>query len=609
MLSIPIQAGRLRDKRLTIPDQEPSTDSNSADSSSGSGSVTVVGSVIGGRYYVRRLIGEGGMGRVFEAEHIDIGRRVALKILHPAYSQTPDLVERLRREARAASKISHPNVVDVTDSGTTPDGAFFFVMEYLEGIELGELIYREGKLDVARALHIGAQISRAIQAAHEVNVIHRDIKPENVLILTRDGQKDFVKVLDFGIAKSGTDSDLENEKDTNGDLRRRLTHPGMTMGTPEYMAPEQAAGRPADPRSDVYAVGGLVYEMLSGKAPYEGQNFMEILHKKATTMPASLSTMREDVPPELEAIVMRAMAREPDGRQRSMDEFGRELTNLATTLFPGFGYIAPVESDKVPQAGVLGALRGGAAQASGLFQRIAIFKRKPVLFGTVGLLAAFVIYLVASSTIHARHAREAAAAAAAAEKVARAEAAAKAEAAQKAQAAALAQAAAQKAEAEAAAATAAAEQAAAAEAENAAAAKDDGDDADAAAKTKTSAHAGAAADNKHLLEEGQRLFRAERFAEARTLFEKVAKSKRDRGQALVGLAEISFQEKNYSDVVRSASQAVDRGGGVRARVLLGDAYFRLNQYKDAAKAYDEALKLDPKNVSAKAGLAAASRRM
>ena len=625
VLSIPIQAGRLRDKRLTIPDQEArsasstdsnsagsnSADSNSADSNSAdASSASVVGTVIGGRYYVRRLIGEGGMGRVFEAEHIDIGRRVALKILHPAYSQTPDLVERLRREARAASKISHPNVVDVTDSGTTPDGAFFFVMEYLEGIELGELIYREGKLDVARALHIGAQISRAIQAAHEVNVIHRDIKPENVLILTRDGQKDFVKVLDFGIAKSGKDSDLENEKDTNGDLRRRLTHPGMTMGTPEYMAPEQAAGRPADPRSDVYAVGGLVYEMLSGKAPYEGQNFMEILHKKATTMPAPLISLREDIPPELDAIVMRSMAREPDQRQRSMDEFGRELTALATTLFPGFGYVAPVESDKIPKAGVLGALRGGAAQASGLFQRITIFKRKPVLFGAGGLLLAFVIYLVASSTIHARHAREAAAASAAAARVAQAEAAAKAEAAQRAQAAALAQAAVQKAEAEAAAA-AAAEKAAAEEAEeSAAAAKDEGaDEGDAAAKTKSSSHAGAAADNRHLLEEGERLLHAERFAEARTLFEKVAKSKRDRGQALVGLAEISFQEKNYSDVVRSASQAVDRGGGVRARVLLGDAYFRLNQYKDAAKAYDDALKLDPKNVSAKTGLAAASRRM
>jgi cytochrome c-type biogenesis protein CcmH/NrfG len=290
-----------------------------------------------------------------------------------------------------------------------------------------------------------------------------------------------------------------------------------------------------------------------------------------------------------------------------MEEFGRELTNLATTLFPGFGYIAPVESDKVPQNGVFGALRGGAAQASGLFQRIAIFKRKPVLFGAGGLLVAFVIYLVASSTIHGRHAREAAVAAAAAEKVAQATAASKAEAVAKAQAAALAQAAAQqKAETEA----AAAEKAAAAEAEENAAKGEGADDGDATAKSKGSSRtAPAAADNKNLLEEAQRLLHAERFAEARTLFEKVAKSKRDRGQALVGLAEISFQEKNYSDVVRSASQAVDRGGGVRARVLLGDAYFRLNQYKDAAKAYDEALKLDPKNVSAKAGLAAASRRM
>jgi len=574
-------------------------------------SATVVGTVVGGRYYVRRLCGEGGMGRVFEAEHIDIGRRVALKILHPAYSQTPDLVERLRREARAASKISHPNVVDVTDSGTTPDGAFFFVMEYLEGIELGELIYREGKLDVARALNIGAQIASAIQAAHEVNVIHRDLKPENVLIVTRDGQKDFVKVLDFGIAKSGTDSDLENEKDTNGDLRRRLTSPGMTMGTPEYMAPEQAAGRPADPRSDVYAVAGLVYEMLSGKAPYEGSNFMEILHKKATTMPAPLSGIREDVPPELEEIVTRAMAKEPDDRQRSMDEFGRELTNVATTLFPGFGYIAPVESEKVPQVGVMAALRGGAAQASGLFHKIGISRRKPIALGAVALLGLFVVYLIASSVIHARHAREAIAAAAVAKTAADAAEAARAAAAAKARVAALAQAAAR----QQAAATAAAEKAAAAgDSDGAAADKDesarDGDDSDAVAKTKTAARAASsAAENKRLLEDGQKLLRAERFPEARAIFEKLAKSKRDRGPALLGLAEIAFQEKNYTEAVRSASQAVDRGGGAQARVLLGDAHFRLSQYKEAAKAYGDALKIDPKNVSATTGLAAATKRM
>ncbi|HEY4395045.1 MAG TPA: serine/threonine-protein kinase, partial [Polyangia bacterium] len=576
------------------------------------GSASVVGTVVGGRYYVRRLCGEGGMGRVFEAEHIDIGKRVALKILHPAYSQTPDLVERLRREARAASKIAHPNVVDVTDSGTTSDGAFFFVMEYLEGIELGELIYREGKLDVARSLHIGSQIARAIQAAHEVNVIHRDLKPENVLILTRDGQKDFVKVLDFGIAKSGKDADIENEKDTNGDLRRRLTSPGMTMGTPEYMAPEQAAGRPADPRSDVYAVGGLVYEMLSGKAPYEGSNFMEILHKKATTMPASLAGVRPDVPAELEALIMRAMARDPDDRPRSMDEFGRELTAQATAMFPGFGYIAPMESDKVPQAGVLGALRG-AARASGLYQRFAFFKRNRLaLVGAVGALAAFVVYLVVSSSIHARHVREASAAAAAsakAEAMAQAEAA-RVEAEAKARADTAKAAAAGKAEAEAeAAAKAEAEAAEKADADDADTAVD-GDGHDVAAKSRSAAHGGASeAENKRLLAEGTRLLRAERFPEARAVFQKLAKSKHDRGSALVGLAEISFQEKNYTEAVQSASQAVDRGGGVQARVLLGDAHFRLAHYKEAAKAYGDALKLDPKNASAKTGLSAATKRM
>ena len=211
--------------REVTPSLSESNASLSESQNSG-GSTAVLGTVVGGRYYVRKLRGEGGMGRVYEAEHIDIGRRCALKILHPAYSQTPDLVERLRREARAASKISHPNVVDVTDSGTTPDGAFFFVMEYLEGIELGELIYREKRLDIRRTLIIGTQICRALQAAHEANVIHRDLKPENVLILKRDGQPNFVKVLDFGIAKSGNESDL---KESQGG-QRRLTHPGHDDG-------------------------------------------------------------------------------------------------------------------------------------------------------------------------------------------------------------------------------------------------------------------------------------------------------------------------------------------------------------------------------------------
>jgi eukaryotic-like serine/threonine-protein kinase len=602
--SLPSDPGR--DKTLTVPDVGPpeSPPESAPDSNASSpGSSSVVGTVVGGRYYVRRLCGEGGMGRVFEAEHIDIGRRVALKILHPAYSQTPDLVERLRREARAASKISHPNVVDVFDSGTTPDGAFFFVMEYLEGIELGELIYREGKLDIRRALHIGGQICRALQAAHDARVIHRDLKPENVLILTRDGQKDFVKVLDFGIAKSGEIDNLDNERDSHGDIRRRLTHPGMTMGTPEYMAPEQAAGRPADPRSDIYAVGGLLYEMLSGKAPFEGANFMEILHKKATSMPASLSTFRDDVPPALESLIMRSMAKEPDQRPRSMDEVARELSALSDTLFPGLGTMPAADSEQVPQFGVLGALRGGAAQASGLFQRVRGFKIAHVVIAAGGLLGLFVAYLVVShhsrqthlpalapsvSPVAAQGKRPTApgplpatgAIAPVAEKEAPRD---------------------------------GDQQGPATERNSAGRSGDE----DATPKTKIAAHAGPSpagpspAENKHLLDDGQRLLRAERFPEAREIFEKVAKgkSKSDRGSALVGLAEIAFQEKNYADAVRSATLAVDRGGGVKARVLLGDAHFRLSHYKEAAQAYGDALKLDPNNASAKSGLALATKRM
>ncbi|HXJ23762.1 MAG TPA: protein kinase [Polyangia bacterium] len=605
VLSIPV---RFNKERPALPKPRPlqqltTAERGALDPSGGSLSNAVIGSVVGGRYYVRRLCGEGGMGRVYEAEHIDIGRRVALKILHPAYSQTPDLVERLRREARAASKIAHPNVVDVTDSGTTNDGAFFFVMEYLEGVELGELIYRQGKLDVARTLHIGAQICRALQAAHEVNVIHRDLKPENVLILNRDGQPDFVKVLDFGIAKSANDGDFENEKDTNGDPRRRLTSPGMTMGTPEYMAPEQAAGRPADPRSDIYAMGGLLYEMLSGNAPYEGSNFMEILHKKATTMPPSLSTIRGDIPAELDALITRALAREPDDRPRSMDEMGRELSNLANTLFPGFGYVPPVESEKLPQAGVMGALRGGAAQASGLYQRMRVQALRPrIIIGAASALVLFVGYLVTSAVLHHRHGHHVAVALPTPPTLpvaAPPPPAVQVPAPPPAPPAAVAAPAPEK------------EPEAADDEAEAAPAKEDtrADDGDSAARSKARPAGTTAAESRRMLEDAERLLHAERFPEARALFEKLAKSKRDRRVAMLGLAEIAFQEKNYTEAVHSAQLAVERGGGVKARVLLGDSHFRLGQYKEAVKAYEGALKLDPDNASAKTGLSLAQKRM
>ena len=276
----------------------------------------LIGSDIDGRYRVIELIGEGGMGKVYLAEHVEIGKRVALKVLHPSYSRMPDLVERFRREARAASKIGHPNIVDVTDSGTTADGSVYFVMEYLEGVELGSVIEREGALDVARALKITGQICRALSAAHREGIIHRDLKPENIFLITRDGTADVVKVLDFGIAKT-TEAEAARE--------RRLTSPGMAMGTPEYMSPEQAAGRPADARCDVYALGAIMYEMVTGIPPYSGDNFMEILTKKATQDPLPPHVVRSELPSPVSDLVTAAMARSPNDRPQTMEALEYEL--------------------------------------------------------------------------------------------------------------------------------------------------------------------------------------------------------------------------------------------------------------------------------------------
>ena len=275
-----------------------------------------IGSEIDGRYRVTELIGEGGMGKVYLAEHIEIGKRVALKVLHPSYSRMPDLVERFRREARAASKIGHPNIVDVTDSGATEGGSVYFVMEYLEGVELGSVIEREGALDVARALRITGQICRALSAAHREGIIHRDLKPENIFLITRGGEADVVKVLDFGIAKT-TEAEAARE--------RRLTSPGMAMGTPEYMAPEQAAGRPADARTDVYSLGAIMYEMVTGIPPYQGDNFMEILTKKATQDPPEPISIRAELPQPVSDLVMASMSRSPEHRPQSMESLEYEL--------------------------------------------------------------------------------------------------------------------------------------------------------------------------------------------------------------------------------------------------------------------------------------------
>ncbi len=289
-MPVPLSLLESGSTRLQFPKEEDSS------------GVDFTGRVIDNRYRVIRKIGEGGMGTVYAGEHVEIGKDVAIKILHPAYSTQQDLVERFRREARAASRIGHPHIIDVTDFGETEDGCAYFVMEHLDGIDLADVLSHERRLAPQRACGIAIQICRALAAAHAAGVIHRDLKPENIFLVARDGQADFVKVLDFGIARSMGRA-------------RRLTNPGVAMGTPEYMAPEQAEGGAVDQRSDIFSVGALIYEMVSGSPP-------QMSRDKELIPPRGI---KADVPEELERIVVRALDPIPARRYQSMAQFEYDL--------------------------------------------------------------------------------------------------------------------------------------------------------------------------------------------------------------------------------------------------------------------------------------------
>ncbi|MEO6955086.1 MAG: serine/threonine-protein kinase [Polyangia bacterium] len=279
-----------------------------------------IGTIVSERYRVLSKLGEGGMGVVYLAEHILIEKKVALKILGEDFARKSDLVARFMQEAKAASRIGHENIVDISDFGQTASGSVFFAMEHLEGSDLATAIRNDGPMPFARVLPIVQQISRALAAAHGKGIIHRDMKPENIFIITRNGQPDFVKILDFGIAKMSA-LDEPNE---------RLTRTGMIFGTPEYMSPEQARGDRPDHRVDIYALGCIIYEMLTGDVPFHAETFMGVLTKHMFETPEPLGA-HVPVPSDVEAVVMRALSKNRDERYQSMRELADALTACSGT--------------------------------------------------------------------------------------------------------------------------------------------------------------------------------------------------------------------------------------------------------------------------------------
>ncbi|MBX3130028.1 MAG: serine/threonine protein kinase [Polyangiaceae bacterium] len=278
--------------------------------------LALVGQVLAGRYRVEELLGSGGMGAVYRAQHVHMRKNVAVKVLHREMTYLPEVVARFEREAVAAARIEHPHVAAATDFGRIEGGAFYLVLEYVEGRSLRRLLKETHSLAPALALHITRQIAEALDAAHASEIVHRDLKPDNVMLVEKDGDPYFVKVLDFGIAK------------ITSEVGQQLTQVGSVFGTPEYMSPEQATGAPVDARSDLYTVGIMLYEMLAGQTPFDDDDLVVVLTRQMTAEPPPLPAA---VPPGVSLLVARLLSKDAATRPQTAGELIQHCDHLLAT--------------------------------------------------------------------------------------------------------------------------------------------------------------------------------------------------------------------------------------------------------------------------------------
>ena len=285
-----------------------------------------------GNYRILNKIGTGGMGAVYLAEHPLIGKRVALKVIHRELAGNREVVSRFFQEARAVNKIGNEHIVEIHDFGVTPEGDHFYIMEYLDGRTLASVLAREKPLEVMRSLHIGAQIANALASAHAAGIVHRDLKPDNIMLMARLGDQDFVKVLDFGLAKVFSAASAVK------------TAAGVLLGTPQYMSPEACESkRDIDHRTDIYALGVLLFQMMTGELPFDGDTMGEVLVKQVTMLPPAPRATNPAIPPSVEQVLLRCLAKPVDARFATMRQLREALLDPEAYL-RGSPPIAPARA-------------------------------------------------------------------------------------------------------------------------------------------------------------------------------------------------------------------------------------------------------------------------